>query len=329
MRILISDAVFADAAQWPDLEGLLDRARLNRCYLDALNSASSTANPWLQQVDQRRRQEWLNASNWATRDAALYRVRTFIADVAAKPDATPNPRITVADAIELADRPTTLWVENGRNDRRFFLAMMPADQRRMFVELERRNIFKIDSRGGLGELRVSLEELHGRGALDSRTNRALFDSDAEVPGHRSRDALAMIEFCDAAGLAYHCLIRRAIENYIPRKALWSWTTMQGPKRRAERSAKVAAFDRMNPDQRHHFRMKHGWDTNPSSQVGALYQNISGADRHLLRDGIDSEIASVYESYMDTIYDWANKEGIDPDVQTTIDDITDWIRVPYA
>ncbi|WP_426260037.1 hypothetical protein [Sphingomonas sp. DC1100-1] len=329
MRILVSDALFAEAAQWPDLEGLLDRARLNRCYLDARNPNSATTNPWLDQVDQRRRQEWLNASSWATRDGAIYRLRTFIADVESNPDAKPLPKITLREGIELADRPVTLWVENGRNDRKFFLALMPAEQRAMFQELERRHIFKVDSRGGLGELRVSLAELHERGSLDSRSNRALFDSDAEVPGHRSRDALSMIAFCESAGLAYHCLVRRAIENYIPRKALWNWTTLHGPKRRVERSSKVDAYDRMNSDQRRHFRMKDGWDANPSHQVAALFQDVSDVDRQTLRGGIDGDIASVYDSFMGAIYDWASKEGIDPEVQATINEIADWIRVPYA
>jgi hypothetical protein len=188
---------------------------------------------------------------------------------------------------------------------------------------------QFDSRGGLGELRKALEELADRGSLDPRVNRALFDSDGEIPGHCSSDAEAMIEFCKKTHLDYHCLSRRAIENYIPRKALWSWALNANLKTRGERSKKIEAFGRMSEQQRHHFRLKGGWDATPSAQVQALYASVSEDDRAVLRKGIDGDIASVYETFMDTIHGWASKEGIDPGLQTTISDVTDWIRAPYA
>lgn len=329
MQILISDAILADSAQWPDLESLLDCARRNRCYVDAVNPAASLENPWFAQTDLRRQQDWLNATSWAAKDAALYRLRTMVADVVDDPAAKPLPKITLPDAIDLVNFPATLWVENDRNDRRFLLSMMPAEQRAMFLEWETSKIFKFDSRGGLGELRVALEEFTDRGSLDPRTNRALFDSDGEVPGHRGDLAQLMITFCEKTHLNYHYLVRRAIENYIPRKALWSWALHTDSKTQAVRRRKIEAFDRMNEDQRHHFRMKTGWDKQPSAAVVALFADVSNEDRSTLLKGIDANIASVYDTFKDTIYGWANKEGIDQGVRATIDDLMDWIRVPYA
>ena len=330
MLILISDAILADCAQWPDLESLLDRTRQNRCYVDTVNPASSPTNHWFAKADARRQQDWFNATSWAAKDAALYRLRTLVADVIADPAAKPRPKITLLDAIELVDRPATLWVENSRNDRRFFLSMMPVEQRTVFLDWEKRRIFLFDSRGGLGELRKALEELAEREALDPRANRALFDSDSEVPGHRSRDAMAMIELCNKASLDYHCLKRRAIENYIPRKALWEWAHSARPKSRAdERRKRIEAFDQMSDPQRHHFRLKAGWDTSPGEQVKAFYACVSPADRVTLKNGIDGAIASVYDIFKDAIHGWAIEEGIDPDLQATINEITDWIRAPYA
>ncbi len=329
MRILISDTVLADPAQWTDLESLLDHARRNRCYVDTLNPATILDNPWFNQADRQRQQHWLNATDWAARDAALFRLRTLIADL--HPDSTASPaKITLADATELIGRSASIWLENGRNDRRFFLAMMPAEQRAMFLHWEDRRIIRFENGGGLGELRKALEEIAERGALDPRADRALFDSDAEAPGYRSRDAILMIQFCDSTQIAYHCLARRAIENYIPRAALWSWAT-NGSDRdtRRERISRVEAYARMTGPQREHFHLKSGWDARPSEQVASLYANVTDHDREVLQNGIDGGIALLYNTYMDFIHDWTIKEGVDAGLQATINEITDWIRVPYA
>jgi hypothetical protein len=141
MRILLADTVLADPAQWPDLEALLDQARRNRCYVDTLNPAAVLDNPWFNQANRQRQQHWLNATDWATKDAALFRLRTLIADLQPNPTASPA-RITLPDAIDLVGRTASLWLENGRNDRQFFLAMMPAEQRAMFLEWETRRIIR-------------------------------------------------------------------------------------------------------------------------------------------------------------------------------------------
>lgn len=329
MRILIAGGVLADLAYWHDLEALLDRAGRKKCYVDALDPAMSTTNPWLDQADPRRQAEWRNASDWAAMDAALFRLRTFVVDAKADASTTP-PRITFADAIELADQTACLWVENGRNDRRFFLGMMSVENRAAFEEWEHRRIIEFKGGGGLGEARKGMEDLATRGRLDPRMNRALFDSDGEVPGHRSRGAELMAEFCEGKAIAYHCLVRRAIENYLPRKALWAWATAGSNRATREvRTAKLEAFKRMSDPQRYHFHLKSGWVDAPSEAVTALYTDIAKADYNVLANGIDKDIASLYDTYADYMHEWAYEEGIDAGLRSMIDEITDWIRVPYA
>lgn len=329
MRILLADTVLADPAQWHDLETLLDHARRNRCYVDVLNPAAIVNNPWYNQANRQRQQHWLNATAWAAKDAALFRLRTLIVDIQSNAAGSPA-RITLAEAIDLVHRPASIWLENGRNDRQFFLAMMPTEQRTMFLAWENCRIIRFENGGGLGEMRKLLEEFAERGALDPRVDRALFDSDAEVPGHRSRDANLMIEFCHNKQIIFHCLARRAIENYLPRKALWSWATAGSDRRvRRERSVRVAAYVRMSDPQREHFRLKSGWDNHPSAQVTLLYESVPAADLEALKKGVDDGIASLYGIYMDFIHDWVSEEGFDTDLQAAIDEITDWIRVPYA
>ncbi len=73
MQILVSDAILADLAQWPDLESLLDRARHNP---DAMSIRSirrlpgwrTHGSPKLIGVGSR---IGSNATTWAAKDAAL------------------------------------------------------------------------------------------------------------------------------------------------------------------------------------------------------------------------------------------------------------------
>lgn len=328
MLFLVSDGVLAEPDLWNDFEVLLDLARRNKCYVGAQDDALTVANPWFAQASETRQEVWRNATDWTVMDASLYRLRTFIADTVSDPASTP-PRVTLAEAIELAEQTAFLWVENGRNDRRFLLGMMPPEQREAFEEWEKRRVIEFKTGGGLGEARKAMEDLVARGGLDPRVNRALFDSDGEVPGHRSKDAKLMVDFCESEAIAYHCLDRRAIENYLPQKALWGWADMAGRAKRQDRSVLLEAFKRMNGPQRHHFHFKSGWNKAPSHDVKDLYASVPEADRDVLANGIDKDIAVLYDTYADSMHGWAEEEGIDPGLQATIDELTDWIRVPYA
>lgn len=330
MRILISDAVLTDSQQWHDLEVLLDLARRKRCYVDVLNAAMATTNPWLNQASPRRREDWRNATDWAVLDASSYRLRTFIADNSAVATSGP-PHITLAEAIELTERTASLWVENSRNDRRFLLSMMPADKRDILKEWEKNKNFEFRNGGGLGEARKAMEELSAADQLDPRMNWALFDSDAESPGHRSNAAQLMINFCNHKMIDHYCLERRAIENYLPQKALWNWANNGNCDRdtRQERRKKISAFKKMSDAQRYHFHLKSGWPQTPNTTVQNLYANISQADREALANGIDQNIALLYATYADYIQGWVEDEGFDAGLQTMIDELMNWIRVPYA
>lgn len=328
MLFQISDAVFVDPDSWHDLEVLLDLARRQKCYVDAENAGMAIANPWLNQASPRRQADWQAASDWAVKDMALYRLRSFVADSVADPKAVP-PRVTLGDAIYLGESKAALWVENGRNDRRFLLGMMTPDRRAAFEEWEDRDIFEFRNGGGLGEARKAMEDLATRKKLDPRMNWALFDSDGEVPSHRSNDARLMVNFCEGAAIEYHCLDRRAIENYLPQKALWAWGNVGNRDTKMERRARLEAYKRMSAPQRHHFHLKSGWEKTPSDDVCNLYASVPEADHNALAKGIDKDLASLYDFYADFMHDWVTEEGIDPGLQAMIDDVTNWMRVPYA
>lgn len=326
MLVQVHSDLFEDEACWRQLDALLERALNKKCYLDALRFEDAYANDWVNQLDNARRQDWITVTEWAARDAAAFRLRKL---VAAKSTVVKLSQLSLIDAIALIDQPVKIWVENDRNDRRFWLSMMPDDQRTMFLDFERRRIFEFTSRGGLDELRASLAEQVKRGAVSSMDSWVLFDSDGEIPGHRSASAAAMIQFCKDNDLFHHCLNRRAIENYIPRAALWHWAQGASGEKKRKRQKVVAAYQNMTSDQRWHYHMKSGWPEKPSSQANLLYASLSLKDRNILKDGIANDIATVYTLYGPDIYKWTKNEGLDAGVEATLESLTNWIRAPYA
>lgn len=326
MIILVHNELLADSASWRDLDSLLDRAREMRCYVDALDPHTALNNDWLKQLSPSRRADWITLTDWAARDKTLFRLRSI---VAAKSTDLSKGQLRLSEVIRLVDRTSHFWVENDRNDRRFWFSMMSPDQRAMFLDFEKREIFQFSSRGGLNELRVSLEEQIERAAFREYDGWVLFDSDGEFPNHRSKEAAAMVEFCKKFNLQHYCLSRRAIENYIPCVALWVWASSGDKNVQRDRQAKVAAYERMTPDQRRHYHLKSGWPKERSPGMKALYAGLPALDEALLKDGIAKDIASLYENDALTIYEWAEKEGMDVDVKATVEALANWIRVPYA
>lgn len=326
MIILIHNELFSDSTSWRDLDSLLDRARDMRCYVDALNPESVSNNDWLNQLNPSRRADWINLTDWAARDKALFRLRPVVAAKVTNPSVSQH---RLADVIRIVDRTMHVWVENDRGDRRFWLSMMTENQRSMFLDFEMREIFQFSSRGGLNELRVSLEEQIARGAFRERDCWVLFDSDGAFPAHRSKEAIAMADFCDDSRIPYYCLSRRAIENYIPLSALWWWASNGDLTIQRERQKKIEAFERMTTDQQQHYHLKTGWLKDPSAEVKALYASLPESDVALLKGGIAKDIASLYHNDDLPIYEWAENEGMDAGVQATVEALANWIRVPYA
>ena len=328
MLVLIADDILSDPTRWNELDVLLHHALDKRCYLHAENGSGRALAVWRDSLSPTRQQTWDDASSWSIRDSALFRMQTWVA--AAVSDETLNPpRFTLEGVLRRVSLALRIWLENDRNDRRFWLSMMQPDVRKLFLDLEKRGIIEFDSKGGLGELRVALEQRYEKGQIDRHNSSVFFDSDAPVPDAPADDALRMIKLCSDAKLLHHCLSRRAIENYIPKAALYAWVAEKGGSERKTRQGKVDAYWAMDRDQRHHFRLKSGWDKDPSEQVSMLYKTVQPTGRSTLTDGIAADIAKVYDTYNAEIRAWVAKEGMDPVLQATIDQLTDWVRVPYA
>jgi hypothetical protein len=123
----------------------------------------------------------------------------------------------------------------------------------------------------------------------------MFDSDAMTPGAPSSDSEALRAACQ--DIAHHQLRRRYAESYLTRSALHGWAA--GVPRRADRERRLdmfQAFVAMTDDQRHHYNMKHGFDSDAGrtdATAGDLYANVSPAERQALAHGFGDDIAQLF------------------------------------
>jgi hypothetical protein len=264
------------------------------------------------------------------RDGALHRIGAFeVANVAASDwEATP-PRLTVADALLLVDTPFRVMMENGRGDRAFLLSMATPAQRQFLEYLERTDQLIFQGEGGLGELRAVVREHVTPKAHRRLTHWVLFDSDAPAPTCPSRDATLTAELCTAVGVPFHMLERRAIENYLPKWALYLWAQSSHYEAAARRQT-LDAFFRLSPHQRHHFHMKAGFSTNPKAPEGALFATVPDADRAILSGGVGRKVADLFAtSDKEKLRYHIEKDGCASELAGSLAKLIELLRVPYG
>jgi len=145
--------------------------------------------------------------------------------------------------------------------------------------------FRMESRGGNGELKKRLTACISEAAARGRPPRLVVvtDSDGEWPGEVKKDPQAIRDQCAAEGIPCPHLNKRTAENYIP-DAVWNaWAAVPG---RTNAVPAVHALLRLSPDQRDHVRMldsgKSPWDKD-KPDAAALFQSVSAADEAVLRE----------------------------------------------
>lgn len=122
----------------------------------------------------------------------------------------------------------------------------------------------------------------------------MFDSDALYPGEKDESTDELTRLCMDVGVAFHCLERRAIENYLCRRALNAWAAHE-PRQQRAYGARVEAFYgpfmSANPARRHHFNMKGGFQKDQNRAPGArdLYEGIPDRDKAALHGGFGNDI----------------------------------------
>jgi hypothetical protein len=235
-------------------------------------------------------------------------------------------RLCLPDALRLLQMPLGVMVENRRADWRFLLALAPPVQRDRLRQALDHGWLEILHAGGLGEMKVWLEELiEPPFASASNTTRRLrlwvmFDRDAD-PADRSQpsqESIAMKTLCESAPeqpwpLGHYRLGRRAVENYLPAAALHHWQSQtsgaEGVRRRKTVSA-LCELRKKKSEAAYQYNMKRGLrgDLSRASRddvikhnrhlrdddLDDLFKGLSDEDRAALTEGFGKDIADYLQ-----------------------------------
>jgi hypothetical protein len=167
-------------------------------------------------------------------------------------------RLTLADAFELLSSPLRLLIEDGRSDLAFLRRIVPSNFRRQLDEALDDRRAEVHHAGGLGQVKVILQDLCSSDAtLIQRIRRlrtwVMFDRDAGQDAREpSAVSLAVKGLCDRPHedrgdpwpLIGHQLGRRHAESYLPKAALWLWAEDGKGNERRRRQEKVTALEQL-------------------------------------------------------------------------------------
>ena len=113
------------------------------------------------------------------------------------------------------------------------------------------------------------------------------------PGTFSPSVTLLADALQTAGIPYHRLSRRSIENYLTVSQLENWASLP---HNATRKRQVRSFRRLTRAQRDHFNMKDGFNQDAKrtdATAGHLYNGISQRDHDALESGFGRNIAVLF------------------------------------
>lgn len=311
MIVLLEDEIF-NSSRTVHLDLLsvfgLGREGRHRLQTDPLynSMASSAINTWLNRLDQQTREEAVLALEIGLEQDVLgtpSEVSIRVADLATPDWNTTPPRLPLPYALRLLQRPLSLLVENRHNDGAFLQAVIPTPWREHLLRSLEKGWIDFDHGGGT-DMKTRVRTAKFEEALRLW---ALFDSDAREPGKPSPSSEELRHACVLRRIPHHRLSRRAIENYLPVKALEAWVHISPRNSREGRRRSVAGFASMQPEQRHHYHMKKGFEADRKSGVPDLFDSHS--NRPELQRGFGDEITSLFHQLNFPIREeWLLKDG---------------------
>lgn len=193
--------------------------------------------------------------------------------------------------VDLCKRPAVVVVENSTTDGSFIRTLCSVFNSSRLLEALANHWLEIEHGGG-SDLRKVAQDLAQRYHRRVRV-MALVDSDRMFPGQETQkdvDAARMM----AVGVVVHVLELREAENYVPNRVLG----MAGDPRDASR--KLTLLERLTPEQRGYFDIKHGFG--PVSRPPQIRQEqqalFHGVDREVLlglRGGFGENLLTLMES----------------------------------
>jgi hypothetical protein len=222
-----------------------------------------------------------------------------VAGAPSEPDrwAASPPVVCGGELLRLLNDPLRFLVEHAVHDGAFLRTVgtgVDGDNFRLAFD----NKQVVFEHGGGSDMRAILVE-RSRDRAWAHRAWVMFDSDALVPETRSREADLKIEACERAGVAFHVLERRSIENYIPHSELDDYLRGAQPSIRLA----VGAFGRLSSRQRSHYNMKSGFagdaarfgsgDAAQKRASEALFDDLKKDDRLALERGFGDNVAACF------------------------------------
>lgn len=329
MRFILQDEAFADPDDFA-ITSLVQKGLSKKCYISAPHANSKHFAAWSSGVDPKILTAIRTLTEWDLLDATVFRTTTVhIGSAVDNAWFSQPPRISIAQALELAETPFRVLLENGRYDKAFLLAMCDDDDHDLLVRLESQKRLMFIGPGGIDELREVVRETYGVEKGRHLRCWAMFDCDAPSPGAYSKAALATAEACDDADIPRHMLQRRAIENYLPNGTLNTWA-YDSPTAKTVRLQKVEAVARLTPDQRAHYHMKQGFPTNPTEAETLLFADLTDADRTLLAEGLGKRLSDLYrEVQREKLRRHIRAGQTEVELAAPIAKLVEMLRVPHG
>ena len=206
------------------------------------------------------------------------------------------PNVQPSDVDFLLRLPITFAVENSRNDRNFLLSICNPSLRERLLELELQQALVFDGGGGINELVNNMQDKYVSHPAKKHKHWMLFDGDSSVPNEILGSANDLIRLCQESNYNnYHCLTRRAIENYLPIsdntdiEELYSLFNVDD----SEFKAQLTCFGSLSKDQRYHYHMKEGLRKANCKNSG-LYDSFDKETKKLIGRGFKVRIDSIYD-----------------------------------
>jgi hypothetical protein len=211
--------------------------------------------------------------------------------------------LSLSEALEFLRSPFQVLLEDKLHDREFILAIAKPEWRERLLEMERKKWLHFEHGGGLSRMPETV-----RKARQSPVTRlclwVLFDSDSLAPGKPSEPVRKFMGIC-GADIAFHCLERRAVENYLPLMALEHWASYDSGSH--EHTRTFRAFKSMTPSCRAHYNLKHGFHgdsrRDDHANVGTLYDDLPPQTRQALDHGFGPTIASLFARHTWSNWEW--------------------------
>lgn len=313
MEILIEDDVFAEDNHQLAIAMLWWHGSEQRHIVDVDNALSTPHfDAWYESLTQVLQEQIDVAREWATEQQANFPVRLrSIRVVACSSDedlTATQPSVTPDTAGLLVARPLYLLVEDALNDGNFLRSIAPEGWSEYLEDYIQRGLIELQHAGGISNMARLVEQVLEMASRERFIFRlrtwVMSDSDArdscshadrnahcaedERPSCAPSDAVCRVaQGCEDAGFTHHILTRRAIENYVPMKALKAYCKNRTLFRRDKRQQlceKYEVFSGFRAEQRHYFHMKDGFSGSNIEQLDHLFADVSGSAKEVFADG---------------------------------------------